>query len=694
MDNITNFSLNPSSTSKANSMVTPTPRAQAAALRTYHRPISDGSDSLETWDDVIARVISHQQWLWQRTVTLNEEEWKTENDQELEELKNLLLEKRATVAGRTLWLGGTNISKTRESSQFNCSFTNVETIYDVVDILWLLLQGCGVGFRPVVGTLNGFRRPLKDIKVVRSVREGRGSENNEESYDPKSKAWTIKVGDSAEAWAKAAGKLVAGKYPAETLVLDFSEIRPAGYRLRGYGWISSGDQQISEAFVAISKILSDRADQLLTAIDILDICNWLGTILSSRRSAQIALLDSEHPESGEFAAAKKDYWHSGKEHRRQSNNSIVFHHRPEQSEIETFLEKMVSYGGSEPGIVNAETATKRAPWFQGLNPCGEILLGNKSFCNLVEVNLLAFKGNKPGLERALYLMARANYRQTMVFLEDGILQEAWHRQNAFLHLCGVGLTGIAARPDLRPYDYKRFSAIAKHAAYSMAEELDRPLPKNVTTIKPSGTVSKVMSTEEWGEVPEGIHKPLGRFIFNWITYSIHDPLVDLFVEAGYETMEKPNESESILVKFPVRYDNVPFERHTITRNKNGIEVDELIEVNTESAIEQLERYKMLMENWCDHNVSITVSYDPSEIAGIASWLHSNWSYYVAVSFILRNDPTKTAEDLGHPYLPQEVVIESDWIAYSEKLSTIDWKQVHQYDNAIPEACPLGGCPVK
>ena len=110
--------------------------------------------------------------------------------------------------------------------------------------------------------------------------------------------WTIAVGDSATAWAKAIGKLVAGKYPARKLVLDFSEIRPSGKRLKGYGWISSGDEQIAKAFKAIAQILSDRADQLLTRMDILDIVNWLGTILSSRRSAQIALFGAEKQSLG------------------------------------------------------------------------------------------------------------------------------------------------------------------------------------------------------------------------------------------------------------------------------------------------------------------------------------------------------------------------------------------------------------
>ena len=267
--------------------------------------------------------------------------------------------------------------------------------------------------------------------------------------DPETRTWTIKVGDSAIAWAKAVGKLVAGKFPAKTLVLDFSEIRPAGTRLKGYGWISSGDEQIAKAFKAIAKILSDRADQLLTRMDILDIVNWLGTILSSRRSAQIALFEYGQPEWEEFALAKKEWWLKGNAHRQQSNNSLLFRTKPTKEQLEDIFQLMLDSGGSEPGFINAGEAERRAPWFKGCNPCVEILLGNKCFCNLTEVNVLAFKGDKVGLESALYLAGRMNYRQTMVNLRDEILQEAWHLNNEFLHLCGVGLTGI--RAPSRPY---------------------------------------------------------------------------------------------------------------------------------------------------------------------------------------------------------------------------------------------------
>ena len=667
----------------------PTSRAMATALRTYHRPVSSGDSTLESWDQVIDRVVSHQRWLWERAAgrTL-----KNNENAELEELRQLMLGRYVMPAGRTLWLGGTELSRRRESSMFNCSFTYVETVYDVVDVLWLLLQGCGVGFQPVTGTLNGFRYPLTDIQVIRSNRDDKGgNEHNVETFNPETKEWTIRVGDSAIAWAKAIGKLVAGKFPARTLILDFSEIRSAGTRLKGYGWISSGDEQIAKAFKAIATIMSDRSDQLLTRMDILDIINWLGTILSSRRSAEIALFEYGQLEWEEFSVAKKEWWLHDNAHRQQSNNSLLFRTKPSKKELESIFQQMVESGGSEPGLINADQAEKRAPWFKGCNPCAEILLGNKSFCNLTEVNALAFQHDKIGFERALMLAARMNYRQTMVDLRDEILQEAWHLNNEFLHLCGVGLTGIAARPEMTAYELKRMRNITVSAAFSMANELDSPLPKNVTTIKPSGTLSKIMGSDHWGEVPEGVHVPLGRYIFNNVTYSKHDPLVKKFTQAGYEVVDKPYEPESVLVKFPVKYDNVPFTRTKVTR-KDGHE--EEVEVNQESAVTQLERYRLFLDTWCEQNVSVTISYSPEEVPEIIDWMNRHWDSYVAVSFLFRNDPTKNASDLGYAYLPQEVVTKDTFEAYAGKLKDICFDDITMRDDELQEECAGGACPIR
>lgn len=647
-------------------------RAQIITRRTYNRPKDEAGNEFESWKETVDRVIGHQEWLWTRAAKreLTDLEYA-----ELYDLEQLMLQRKVSVSGRTLWLGGTDVAKKREASQFNCSFTQVETVYDVVDILWLLLQGCGVGFKPVVGTLNGFSKQIKNIEVVRSTRtEKGGNPNNVETFD--GNTWTIRVGDSAEAWAKSIGKLMAGKYPANRLVLDFSEIRPAGERLKGYGWISSGDEAIAKAYLAIAHILNGRADALLSRMDILDIVNWLGTVLSSRRSAEIALFEYGQPEWEEFAIAKKDYWLYDNEHRTQSNNSLVFNERPERGDLERIFQLMQEAGGSEPGFINAVEARRRAPWFAGCNPCVEILLGNKSFCNLTEVDIGKFRGDNAGLHYAVRLAGRANYRQTCVDLRDGILQEAWHLNNSFLRLCGVGLTGIVKRPDMGPYEFEYLKRTANAATISMADELGTPYPKNSTCVKPSGTLSKIMDTTE------GMHKPLGKYIFNNVQFSKHDKIVEMMRAANYRIFNHPTDDTGVLITFPVEYEGVPF--HKV----NGTEV------NLDSAIDQLERYKMLQTNWTQQNTSVTISYDPDEVPAIIDWLLLNWDIYVGVSFLYRNDPTKTAKDLGYQYLPQEVVTKEEYDKYVATLLPVDLNESNSFDEIVQDDCATGMCPIK
>lgn len=646
---------------------TPSLRAQVITRRTYNRPLEEGG--FETWEQTVDRVIGHQEWLWGRAVGHQA----LVDNEELDELRNLMLDRKVLTSGRTLWLGGTSVAKKREASQFNCSFTNIETVMDCVDALWLLLQGCGVGFRPVVGQLTGYSKRITDFEIIRSTRTEKGGvQENVETFE--NGVWTIKVGDSAEAWAKSLGKLVAHKFPADKLVLDFSEIRPAGERLAGYGWISSGDASLAKAYTAIHKLLNRRSGSLLTRMNILDLVNWMGTVLSSRRSAEIALFEYGEDEWQEFAVAKKDFWINN-EQRAQSNNSLLFKTKPALNELQDIFKLMVDSGGSEPGFINAEAATKRAPWFKGSNPCVEILLGNKSFCNLTEIDLNKFHGDSDGLRRAVHIAARANYRQTCVNLRDGILQEAWHLNNDFLRLCGVGLTGIATRPDLKAYDYAELQRTAVAAAYAMADELDTPRPKNITTVKPSGTLSKIMDTTE------GVHKPLGKYIFNNVVFSKFDLVVPKLRAAGYRVFEHPFDKESVLATLPVAWDTVQFDK------VNGVEV------NLESAVDQLERYKMLMQTWCQQNVSATISYDASEVPAIIDWLLLNWDNYVGVSFLFRNDPTKTAADLGYPYLPQEVVTKAVYDEYVSRIAPFVVDETTVSDT-LDDDCSSGSCPVR
>ncbi len=671
----------------------PSTRAQVITRRTYSRPLNSEGTVFETWKETVERVANHQRFLWERAKTHNllpdvplhdvvqeSKDWvslDSKEEAELQELKTLLYERKIAVAGRTLWLGGTDIARRREASMFNCSFTNVETVYDMVDAFWLLLQGCGVGFRPISGSLTGFRKYIPELEIIRSNNStDKGIENNTETWDSVTKTWTIKVGDSAEAWAKSIGKLLAGKYPADKLVLDFSQIRKAGIRLKNYGWLSQGDVGIAKAYKTVYEILNAKADSLLSEIDILDVVNLLGTVLSTRRSAQIAVMDDHSPVIYDFAEAKYGIWENGKQHRAQSNNSIIFWKKPSYNELTGWFEKINKGGNGEPGLINGQQLRARAPWAVGMNPCAEILLPNKGFCNLVSIDVLKFKNDTLGLLRAAKLVARANYRQTVVDFRDGILQEAWHLNNEHLRLCGVSVMGVAGRPDMKAYEYRRLERVVTTAAYDMAKELGLPYPKNITALKPEGTQSKCYDSLE------GMHKPLGKYILNNVAFSKYDPLVEKLRASNYNVFNHPYDDSAALITFPVKNEGVEFD---VVDGK---------EVNLDSAIKQLEVYKMLMDNYCHQNVSCTISYSVDETQEIVDWLYNNWDSYVAVSFLFRNDPSKTAKDLGYPYLPQEVTTKEIYEEYVRQLLPVTIDDANSFDDLLDQDCATGACPIR
>lgn len=184
------------------------------------------------------------------------------------------------------------------------------------------------------------------------------------------------------------------------------------------------------------------------------------------------------------------------------------------------------------------------------------------------------------------------------------------------------------------------------------------------------------------DTTEGIHKPLGKFIFNNVQFSKYDPVIEKLRAAGYNVINHPTDESGVLVTFPVRWDDVPFQK------VNGKEV------NIDSAIAQLEKYKMIQTSWTQQNTSVTISYDPSEVKDIVQWLVDNWDIYVGVSFIYRTDPTKTAKDLGYLYLPQEVVDEHTYTEYAARLLPVNLDDVTGFDEIVGDECATGACPVK
>lgn len=181
----------------------------------------------------------------------------------------------------------------------------------------------------------------------------------------------------------------------------------------------------------------------------------------------------------------------------------------------------------------------------------------------------------------------------------------------------------------------------------------------------------------------GIHKPLAKYIIETINFGNDDPLIPPLKAANYNVYPNPTDPEGTLVEFPVAYEDVEFD------------VVEGVEINLESAIEQLDRYKKYQKHWTQQNTSVTISYSPDEVEDIIDWLLANWDDYVGVSFIYRTDPTKTALDLGYMYLPQQPVTKEKYDSYCEQLGEVDINQYNSYDEIeTVEECIDGVCPIK
>ncbi len=361
-----------------------------------------------------------------------------------------------------------------------------------------------------------------------------------------------------------------------------------------------------------------------------------------------------------------------------SNNSIYYKEKPTREKLRWQLERM-RYSG-EPGWVNEVAGSKRRPNFNGVNPCGEILLDNKGLCNLTTINVFAFvdSNNKldvQGLLKAQRLSARASYRMTCVELELPLWNNVQQRDK----LLGCSLTGwmdminaTKMSKDEQASLLRLLRDAAKKEAEMYSAELGGRVPVLVTTVKPEGTLSQLPV------VSSGVHHSHSPYYIRRVRINSHDPLVKVCEELGYPVLpEVGQELETCttkVVEFPVK-------------------APEGITKYDVSAVEQLETYKMFMENYVDHNCSITVSVRPDEWEAVEEWVYENWDDTVALSFL-------PLEDSFYQLMPYEAIDEEEYTRRAAEMKPFRPSLITKYEKEEitidigTEGCETGACPVR
>ena len=659
-----------------------TPLGSFVYSRTYSRFLPALSRR-ETWLETCIRAVEYNTSLAE-----------TPMEEKIELLKNMYRLKQF-LSGRTLWIGGTEIAQEFPLSNFNCAFEVVEKFSDFKDMFYLLMLGAGVGVRIMPKDVTKLP-PVRKVKVRHMPYEVKEKSERVEYtsviFDKFNEA-TVVVGDSKEGWAESIEvffRLLSDKqYKKVTqITVDYSNIRDRGERLVRMGGTASGPQVLQKMFVQISKMIDKKPGSLvkLETIDVLDIANHIGECVvmgGVRRTAEMAMID---PEDKACIEAKSEIYkavngefkvNNDLVHRQLSNNTIIFNEKPSREYLHEVIEKIKRTG--EPGFLNKEAAIKRNPNFKGTNPCGEILLDSKQVCNLTTVNVMAFvEDGKLDLEElmnAQRLSARAGYRMTMLELE---LPE-WNEKQNRDHLLGCSLTGWQDMVNACNYTKEKEVALlkllkhaAKEAACEYAKELGTGEPLLVTTVKPEGTLSQLPT------VSSGVHYSHSPYYVRRVRVSSSDPLVKVCEELGYpihpEVGQEIETARTKVVEFPVKAPD--------GRTKKDA-----------TAIEQLENYIMFMDNYVDHNCSITVTVKEHEWDEVEQFIWDRWDEVVAITLLADFDSV-------YDLLPYEEITEEEYEQRKQDMKPFQSGLIQKYESIPSEedlletGCESGICPIR
>lgn len=671
--------------------------------RTYSRYLPDKSRR-EFWWETCARAVDYNCSLVGTT-----------GKQEAEVLFDNMFNLRQFLSGRTLWVGGTEVAEKFPMSNFNCAFQVIDSFDDISQLLYLLLLGSGVGIRINKSDVEKLPKIMNNIQVINKQYKPLPKEDRVEHTSVKFDVdvATITIGDSKTGWVDALKFMIdivsKPQYSnMKYIVFDYNSIRPKGEKLKTFGGTASGHGALEEMLTKIDKVFKryeiDGKTVKLKPIDILDIANIIGegvVVGGVRRTAEIVLFDSDDQEcieaKSELYKQVEGQWIVDEDiiHRQMSNNSIWHKSKPTRDKLHWQIEKM-RYSG-EPAFINEEAGAKRRDNFNGVNPCGEILLDSKGMCNLTTINVMSFVEtdyldtttfedgtqyleskylNVEKLLQAQRLSARAGYRMTCVDLE----LPQWNIVQKRDRLIGCSLTGwqdmvnavgMSKSDQADLLTRLRLTANMEASSYSKALGMNAPLL--VTTVKPEGTLSQLPT------VSSGVHYSHSPYYIRRIRVNSQDPVVKVCEELGYpikaEIGQDLDTCKTKVVEFPVKAPE--------GRTKYDV-----------SAIEQLENYKMFMEHYVDHNCSITVHVREHEWEEVEQWIWDNWSDVVAVSFL-------ALDDSFYDLLPYESITEAEYIERSAEMkpflpSLISKYEVEEQELEVADdpSCSSGICPVR
>jgi len=596
----------------------------------------------ETWEETVDRMVTYLQ---SKTPGL---------DKEFKEIKQAVLNLEIMPSMRLMMSAGEACERDNIAA-YNCSYLAINSKRAFSECLYILMNGTGVGFSCERQEIAKLPAIPDELTVVDDV---------------------IVVGDSKLGWAKAFKKLLSSLWEGDIPTVDYSQVRPAGARLKTFGGRASGPEPLERLFKFVQETFQHSKGRKLTSLEVHDIVCMVGEIVvvgGVRRSALISLSNLTDKRMRE---AKMGAWYNDFAYRGLANNSVAYTEKPD---METFMEEWVSLVKSksgERGIFNRVAAQNQAAkqgrdkdLSYGTNPCSEIILRDKQFCNLTEV-VVRQGDTEDSLKNKIRLATILGTLQSNL-TNFQFLSAEWVKNTAEERLLGVSLTGImdakiTSHPD--PKLLERLRDYARRTNHKYADQLDIPRSRSITCVKPSGTVSQLVNSAS------GIHARHNDYYIRTIRMDKKDSITQFLTDQGVQVEDEQFRPDTTAVfSFPIKAPKGALTRNDMT------------------AIEQLENWLIYQRHWCEHKPSVTISVKDDEWMDVGAWVWKYFDEISGISFLPHSD---------HSYVqaPYTDCTKEEYDALNKTTpKNIKWETfTEEDDNTIGAqtlACVAGACEI-
>ena len=607
---------------------------------------------------------------WQETITryfdffakhLKEHHRYTLTDSLRKELETAVLNLDVMPSMRCLMTAGEALERENVAG-YNCSYVAVDSPRAFDEILYILMNGTGVGFSVESQYVDQLPKIADDFHDTETC---------------------IMVRDSKLGWAKALKELIAMLYAGQIPTWDVSKVRPAGSPLKTFGGRASGPEPLVELFKFCVRVFRAASGRRLTTLECHDVVCKIAEIVvvgGVRRSALISLSDLY---DDRMRHAKNGEWWNMNSHRALSNNSYVAHR--ERPTLTTFIDEwkaLYESKSGERGVFSRygakqqaeKTGRRNADHDFGTNPCSEIILRSREFCNLSEVVVRADDTLDTLKDKVRLATILGTFQSTLT--NFNYINKDWKRNCDEERLLGVSLTGIMDSKltngteknlETRLQELRR---VAVETNEKLAATLKIPQSAAITCVKPSGTVSNLVDSAS------GIHARHSEYYIRTVRADKKDPLAQMMIDAGfYAEPDVMRPEHTWVFYFPQKSP-----KGAITRHQR-------------SAIQQLEFWKTYQDHWCEHKPSATIYVKEDEWLDVGAWIYRNFDSVSGLSFLPNSE---------HIYqqAPYQDITKAEYDEWMKKMpKNVDWSRLSDYEKTDHTtgtqelACTAGVCEI-